>query len=542
MLVEVAVGGLDDPALCQALTRIEDLVSVIQGRRTVSSEVEQRLRALLRVTLRRLSPTQILAELSEHWDHVLTPERLHALRPLAEDRVWQVLQDDAHGVPWHLRLVARSAEGRVAPLRELLLPGGLDLEDVDATVEDELSRGAFAPDSHRLDPAYICCADDVTMFLRLRVRHSVDSAMMAEWYANVAPDRRPAALRYLLHGSLQHEVLQRLALFETRPAWLSDYDDVRQMLHDLADDHWRCQALLAALFPDRFRADVEPVPEPVLAESVKRRFFERLKAWWNDANVRHGVIASYEAKAWPEWLRLGGIADGLRRGSRDHWLGLLVLGACQSLGRTHEGQHRSFLELVRDERWWDVFKAPDDTPPWMDVLRTWQDRATANLLYARWISLFPSIYQLSRYLETYRRLLTTVGRRSADLYRVTCLLAPRVDEALTGAGQQFDAPPAPLNMGLHWVLRELVRLRIVDGEHVFPDCWVPSEQVLGFLHPLGLLPPSDSASNSEKARMVFDFLAAELETPSPHLHWAFDIPLRYVAESEELRQKLGLED
>ena len=542
MRLDVAAGGLDDPSLCRTLAEIGDVVSVIQGHRVVSAEVEQRLRPLLSAPLRRLQPTHILAELVERWDHVLTPERLHALRPLAEDRAWQVLQDEPHGVLWHSRLVARATSGAFAPLRELLLPReGVDQGGADADVEDELLRAAFAPDSHTLDPEYICQSEDLTIFLRLRLRHQIDSAMIAGWYANLTPDRRPAALMYLLHGKLQHEVLQRLVPLETRPPWLREYDEVHNVLRELGDVEWQCQALLAALFPDRFRAAVEPVTEPVLPESVKRSFFQRLEEWWNDVGVRRDVIASYEAQAWPDWLRRDGIADGLREGSRDHWLALLVLGACQSLGRTQEGQHRSFIELAHREGWWEVFKASDDTVPWMDVLRTWQDRAIAELVYARWMSLFPSVYQLSRYLETYRRLLTTAGRRSADLFRVTCLLAPRVDEALTGAGQQFDAPPAPLNMGLHWVLRELVRLGIVDGEHVFPDCWIPSEQVLGFLRPLGLLPASDGASNSEKARMVFEFLASEFHTPTPHLHRAFDIPLRHVNESKKLREELGLE-
>ena len=277
-----------------------------------------------------------------------------------------------------------------------------------------------------------------------------------------------------------------------------------------------------------------------MPEATKRSFFERLDEWWNDANVRRTVIESYEAKAWPDWLRRDGIAAGLQSGSHDHWLGLLVLGACRSLGRAEAGHHRSFLESAHSEGWWDVFKTPDDIAAWMNVLRTWQDKATASLTYPRWMSLFPAIYQLSRYLEKYRRLLTSAARRPAELYRVTCLLAPRVDEALTGAGQQFDAPPAPLNMGLHWVLRELVRAGVLDGSHIFPDCWVPSDRIVQFLQPLGLEP--SAGSNSEKAHAIFEFLAAELHTESPNLHRAFDIPLRHIDSSSDLRRRFGLEE
>ena len=185
---------------------------------------------------------------------------------------------------------------------------------------------------------------------------------------------------------------------------------------------------------------------------------------------------------------------------------------------------------------------PDDVAGWMNVLRTWQDRAVANLTYSRQMSLFPTIYQLSRYLEKYRRLLTSYARRPGESYRgVTCLLSPRIDEALTGAGQHFDAPPAPLNMGLHWVLRELVRLGVLQGTHLFPDCWVPAERILRLLQPLGLEFPDTSSTNPEKAQLISDFLAAELKTEQPHLHLAFDIPLLHIDSSMKLRARFGLD-
>ena len=65
-------------------------------------------------------------------------------------------------------------------------------------------------------------------------------------------------------------------------------------------------------------------------------FFQQLLEWWDDDAVRTEVISAHESAAWPDWLRRGGIAEGLRIGSVDHWLALLVLGACRSLGRTQD--------------------------------------------------------------------------------------------------------------------------------------------------------------------------------------------------------------
>ena len=133
----------------------------------------------------------------------------------------------------------------------------------------------------------------------------------------------------------------------------------------------------------------------------------------------------------------------------------------------------------------------------------------------------------------------TADRRE-HLYDLTRLLAPRSDSSLTGTGQNLDAPPAPLNMGLHWILRELVRLKVLaSAEHLLPHCWVPSEQVFRFLGRFGLERPDSSASNSDKARMVFDFLARKLNTNTPHLH--YDIPLRHVDATESLQRQFGSE-
>ena len=532
MRIDSTMQGLDNSALCSAIAGINDLARLARGHLVVSSTVAQRLSPLL-TPIGRLQPSDIFGELAENWGYRLIPERLHALRPLAPESVWNLIGTDYSTDQWFTNLVARSVAGNFVPLRDLLLPR--DLNDpglTDRLDADEPRRAAFAPDAHILDPAYIVTPEDVTLFQRLRTRLRIDSATMAGWFTDLADRRRPAALRYLLRGSLQPEVLQGLVPSASRPSWLNDDHNVGRMVDDLNEEHWRCQALLSALFPG---------PGPDEREDGQRAadFLERLRDWWDCPTHRQVVIERYEIKAWPEWLRKEGIASGLQKNSQDHWLGLLVLGACQGLGGQHEGQHRGFLDSAYREGWWEVFKQPNEPGEWMNMLRTWQDRAEDHLEYSRWMSLFPTIYQLSRHLNVYRRLLRAAGRRE-HLSDVTRLLAPRSDSSLTGTGQNFDAPPAPLNMGLHWILRELVRLGVLDrAEHLLPHCWVPSEQVFRFLGPFGLERPDCSASNSDKARMVFGFLAHRLNTTTPHLHCSFDIPLRHVDATENLQRQFG---
>ena len=546
--IEVASGGLDNH-LCAVLAKIEDedLAALVDGCCIVSAEVAQLLRPLCNLAGTEgdcigptpLRPSDLFAALAKRWDHCLTPERLHALRPIDGGGACNFVAYDPQGATWRGALKARAVDGSLQPLRNLLLRDARSpLDHADADGKDELLRAAFAPDDRVLDPAYIERSEDWRVFRWLRVQHRVDAAMMARWCADLPKNLHPAAIHYLLHGEIGSSVLQHLVPIEGRPHWLREYDDVCRLVEDQCEEPWRRQSLLGALFPERFGVPGPP-PDPIRPEPDT--FFQQLLEWWDDDAVRKEVISDYERAAWPEWLRRDGIAEGLRMDSEDHWLALLVLGACRSLGRVQDRQHRSFLELAHREGWWDVFRVPNEPGAWMGVLRDWQDGALAELTYPQWMSLFPAIYQLSRYRDVYVRLLKSAGRRP-EKYQVTrtLLLAPRVDEALTGAGTHFDAPPAPLDMGLHWVLRELVRLEVVRGEHLFPDCWVPSVQVLNVLRPFGLA-SDEGLRNTEKARAIFDFLARELSTATPNLHRAFDIPLRHVASNADLRRLFGLE-
>ena len=546
--IEVASGDFDS-RMCAVLAAVEDedLTALVGDRCIVSAEVGQLLRPLrghAGIEGDRIAPTPLrlsalFAELAKRWDHRLTPERLHALRPI--DRGGESYLDayDPVGVTWRGALRARAADGSLQPLRNLLLRKVPDRFDrINADTIDELLRAAFAPDNRVLDPAYIERSEDWWVFRWLRAQHRVDAATMSEWCVDLPEGLQPAAIHYLLYGTLGPGVLQNLVPIDGRPRWLRDYEDVCRLVEAQCDETWRRKSLLGALFPDQFR-EPEPPLAPTRPESDT--FFQQFLEWWDDYAVRGEVISDYESAAWPEWLRRDDISDQLQADSEDHWLALLVLGACRGLGRAQDVQHRGFLELLHGEGWWEIFKTPDDVGAWMKVLRDWQDDALANLTYSRWMSLFPAIYQFSRYQNVYMRLFRVAEQRTENMDKVDILLTPRAAEALSGTGALFDAPPAPLSMGLHWVLRELVRLEVIKGEHLYPYCWVPSEQVLRLLEMLGLDRPDDGMPNSEKARAIFDFLASELGTATPSLHLAFDIPFQYVASSADLRQRFGLE-
>jgi len=429
-------------------------------------------------------------------------------------------------------LTFQAADGSVGPASDLVAHG---------LGGDEQRRAAFAPPGRRLAELY--SETGLRFFSACREALRADAVELARWARDAETvSTRTAVLDYLLHGDLAHHLAEQLRS-DHRESWLiRSPDEYLSAFHE--DEQLRVSALLARdrqWFHERLHYFDEPQPEQPLPEVCRYTFFERLVEWWDDEHERQRVVSEYERKAWPSWLPREGLTEGLRSGSPDHWLALLFLGACRSLGQTTAGHHRRFLESAHEQGWWPVFRDPDDTVRWMKILRDWQDCAVETLEHRQWMNLFPAFYQLSRFLEPYRLLLRSAPRRPDGMYRISVLLAPRADSANTGAGNQFDAPPAPLNMGLHWVLRELVRLRVVDANHVLRDCWVPSKQVVGLLSRLGMQAPEGRGSNAEKASTIFEFLRDGLRTDSPHLHYTFDIPLRHVYKRPDLQQRFGLE-
>ena len=449
------------------------------------------------------------------------------------------------------KLLFRSAADGWAEARKLLARHGSGLD------ADEQRRHALAPSEYRLHPNYYVKMEDewpaVVFFLVCRQRMEAPTEKLAQWVSDAdSEEARIAALEYLSDGELGDQVAEQVR----ERGWLASVLDDSRLMERLAEekkDKLRRRLASASQIEQAVAADTDgthgpqtedPDDDRPSSEERAQAFFKRIVHWWADDRTRASVIDQHEEYCWPRWLREGGLADGLRRRSPDHWLALLVLGACQSLGRTQDAQHRSFLELAHEKSWWDVFLRPDDDRAWMGVLRAWQDEAIDSLEYRPWISLFPSIYQFSRHLDSYRALFTSIERRPKHLYDPSRVRAPRADDAFSGAGTQFDVPPLPLGIGFHWVLRELVRLRVLDASHVYPDCYVPARRILDLLRPLGLQ-VDDGSDAAAKSREIHDLLDEydRSDPANPHFHLSFDIPFRHIAaaENEGLRRKWALD-
>ena len=217
----------------------------------------------------------------------------------------------------------------------------------------------------------------------------------------------------------------------------------------------------------------------------------------------------------------------------------MLLGACQTIGRTQPDQHRAFVGLLRRD-WRQVYAVSATTAEqWIGHLDRRLDDAILHQKYDWWFRLYAILYQLNRHLDAYVRVFNTAGRRKE--FTLTKLLAPRVDSQLSGAGPRWDAPPlvdALGKIGAHWILRELVRLGVVSGGHIHRVCFVPSESVRRMAETLGC--ELHGAEGEEASAGIHRWLSAQVGLKDYTFGACFDLPLREIDRRTDLKQEFGI--
>lgn len=405
---------------------------------------------------------------------------------------------------------------------------------------DEGLRSAFAPADNVLSHQY--CAVGINFFIACREKMEAPAELLLKWVLDAKTvAARSAALRYLLDGEMGERVAMLLRK-KMGGTWLEDLTPEDEIFHEWPQSEIQ-EVLIRKLKPiEEFSPFFDIIPSNITPSNVET-VFDAIREWWDDEVTRTNFIDEYEKQAWPDWLRNEGIKQGLENESKDHWMALLILGACRSIGRTRRSQHRSFLEFINNKGWWETFNDHVTSEDWMNVLEDWQDSSSMHIDKLQWMSLFPSIYQFSRYHHVYRRLLQASSRRPEDYFYIQSLLSPRVDESYSFAGKNFDAPPAPVNFGLHWILRELYRMEIINGNHIAPYCWVPSSRLIDFIHDkFGMIITDNGMSNPDKAKSIHEFIFSQTGPDNNYFHRTFDIPFLHIIKNPGLQSRFGLED
>lgn len=541
-------GALSNPAILEVVANASCFRSCLDVGSAVSSDMATWLRLLMPTLsqqtdrLQSISLAHLILQLDRSRE--VSPDDANALGEALHSKTleeWDKAGEEASPeIVKDFRAAAEkagdlsflSAGGSVKRCKQLLSDRGS---------EDEKRRWAFAPDHARLASRYR--DEGAAFFLWCRDKLEAPAEKLKEWIIQAADaDRRKAALRYLLEGDLALQVVEDLHETGFAGNWLAAVDEESDLIADWdPDNRWRLvyQILKTpeesrTAFQNAGRGGEEQEPEPIEPEVALERIYE----WWIQERVEQ--LDHYRRTRYPEGRPPNLKDDDSGNIDRSSWLLVLLLGGFHTMGRVRPEQHRTFIEDCHRRGWWAVFTDPNPVErfeDWMGVLDQYIDQQVDQQDYEQWMMRFPIIYKLSRHLNDYAELLLGLDRYRSQ-FDLTAVLQPWADPDQQGGGIRAAALPRTLGIGANFVIRELIRLGVIDNPHLREHAFVPYRRVCRLIAEMGCPEAESTEPRLRVSPLISGFLHEHMDAEKVSFCGDFDIPLRIVAEDGELQQEL----
>ena len=461
-------------------------------------------------------------------------EDVNSITPDQASRVGEVLTDEL------LRKIQISESGEYQEIRNILQtalfcnqngeyinPSNILISD--AREREEQLLAAFAPNDRLLNEDYIDSGRTFFLICRER-RETISIEEMIEWAKradNIA--KRKAVLEYLGNGERKQQFTDNLRLRSLAGTWLEGNQLVQEIFDANNEQQKRAERIQSLQTIDEMIYPPDPQELTINTDELLRRISE----WWQDNYSQE--IDEYNQRLYPmsfDDFRNNLIQEEDRDRNRSAWMMLFFLGFTHKMGRTTHEAHRNFIRFCLDNGWWDIFSRPDPQNlyhEWMNVLDQYIDPQVDRTEWNYWMERFPSIYRTARYLDQYIQIFKTIDQHTS--INLALITAPAINPAFQGS--TLNAPPLNLGIGVNFVIRELVRLGVIQPtEQVIQHCFVPRYNVRRLLTYLGC--PGLDRPDPTYSRLIASFLAEKIkELPlniSPTFENAFDIPFELYSE------------
>jgi hypothetical protein len=401
--------------------------------------------------------------------------------------------------------------------------------------DDEDLRLAFAPPQAILNCEYSNEALRFFLLARARSGFSAQPRTLAAWArAAATAAARRAVLQYLLEGDNARALAEMLR--EQPPAWLRTAAALTN------------SDLVAGLSQDdviRLRADLSPETLTLVADTGRHpgvppdagRFLGEVHDWWVGNGAR--VSSEYTARVYPDAFNAAALRDPTSEVGRVSWFTLLALASFQTMGRTREEQHRSFLVAGLRDGWWQELAtcASADPLPWLRRLEGVAEEYVEAQPFLQWYRRFFDLYILARWLNVYSHLFLSLPQRFRQTeggLSLQRLVQPLADPALSGSGIWAPAIDRTLGYGVCFVIRELARLGIIDGLGIEPYAWQPTLRLRTMLRWLGM--DALNEARADNAPQIWRFVSTQIDASRARYRGSFDLPLQLLTTTS-LRQE-----
>lgn len=514
---------------------VEPIVAILSGwqrftakyprQNLVSEEIGKILKAGKMAEPHTLGFSALLALLNPPRVDPADARALGEICALTEDdhcRSDQTLKQSLH----QLNFRTVSSQWKVAA--DLIAGGGQGIG------KDERLRYALAPFERRLHPDYWEDSENehgLNFFILARDRLKAEASELAQWI--LAASNREGqliALRYIVSGELANEVADKIR----GEGWLTGVLHDQSLLDEFEpEDIKRLQRLLAS--DSQIDRGLEPEPFPTSSSPIHHSLsledtLQRISEWWyKNGEPRE---RQYRKALYPSGDLDFSIDENSGRIDRSSWLTLLALGAFQSMGRTRESQHRSFIDDCQNKGWWRTFADldPKEHPDqWMNVIEEYAESQYGDEEWNQWIAQFPKLYRFRRRMDEYVELLISINQFTKP-FRLESILASKESEDFDRGG--IEAPPLirTLRVGGPLIIRELLHYGIITNKIAIPHAYAPIQRLRDWFSLFG----EEITTSSNIHSILVNYLGEDEAT----FNGAYDIPLRLISVDEGLQHSI----
>lgn len=383
---------------------------------------------------------------------------------------------------------------------------------------DENIIAGFAPLTHLLDDDYEE-KESLAFFLRCRNSRSLRPQDIAEFILGADDNQtRRSALIYLGQGQSAKDVAILIRM-QLTGSWLEHLDRYLELVKDLPNET-RLEIRLR-LFPESL-VYTGPIisPNSVLDGDEK---LAMIASWWEEIG-RQNYLERYQQQFWPQNVSRNFEVDPIDRRA---WMTLFGLGLMQRFGRVKDSQNRGFIQSLDDKGWWNVFcnvnPDQDGVEKWINVLKEYGEKQIYDEEYSLWMDNFARLFRIAHWLEMYVHVFRTIDQRAENEFGP--VLSPSADSIFQG-DDEMSAPSLnrSLNKGQNLIIRELLRIKLLDSYEAKRRAFIPSFGVRQLFVKLGYEEPESSED-------IYQILV-DSGLDDPTFGGDFDIPLRIIAYGE----------
>ena len=424
---------------------------------------------------------------------------------------------------------------------------------------------SFSPSEHLLANSY---KNDALLFVYFCLGESDINTKREEiitWGIDADDDiSKVAFLKYILDADLNmHRMLRSMH----KGSWLEEIKNDSEILSDFQDDEK--MELLYIIQPEQFLVDIrkgvgDNIPQEegspfideddpddvviiddileddlllnVVSADEVMELLNSIYEWWDKRQDKY--LKEYERSIYYT-EKLFDISDNIPESSEEKiaWMNFLLTGILHKIGRANFGAHRNFVRTANEKQWIDSFiheKSWNSFACFDEYL----NNAISEFKYHQWIYKMFDLRIISLGLsETVEVILNAGHSQFNEEKSLKDLFNTKASPDYQGGGI-YTYPLLPIfGIGIHYVLRELVRNRIIENSGIHQHCYLPLLRVRRIFEAMGC----GFTLKEDYSKTMFNFLQKYLGDNATFNN-CFDIPFLIIANDEKLQEQFKFKD